>query len=188
MPLVTATVQKPKSRAFKDAVLAGVHRALVASGVPEADRFQRVIELDAEGLRFDPRYPDLEALRDANYTLIEILWSVGRSVKIKRKVVADIVANLRARARLSTLVRSWSFSWRRPGRTGRSAAGACFTHSRPARTASAFAADRRHASDAISAICNTATQGPSAPTLGCRLPSRKAAAVPVPTPRSDRRS
>jgi phenylpyruvate tautomerase PptA (4-oxalocrotonate tautomerase family) len=94
MPLVTATVQKPKSRAFKDAVLAGVHRALVASGVPEADRFQRVIELDAEGLRFDPRYPDLEAPRDANYTLIEILWSVGRSVKIKRKVVADIVANL----------------------------------------------------------------------------------------------
>jgi phenylpyruvate tautomerase PptA (4-oxalocrotonate tautomerase family) len=94
MPLVTATVQKPKSRAFKDAVLAGVHRALVASGVPEADRFQRVIELDAEGLRFDPRYPDLEAPRDANYTLIEIMWSVGRSVKIKRKVVADIVANL----------------------------------------------------------------------------------------------
>jgi phenylpyruvate tautomerase PptA (4-oxalocrotonate tautomerase family) len=94
MPLVTVTVQKPKSRAFKDAVLAGVHRALVASGVPEADRFQRVIELDAEGFRFDPRYPDLEAPRDANYTLIEILWSVGRSVKIKRKVVADIVANL----------------------------------------------------------------------------------------------
>jgi len=94
MPLVTVTVQKPKSRAFKDAVLAGVHRALVASGVPEADRFQRVIELDAEGFRFDPRYPDLEAPRDANYTLIEILWSVGRSVKIKRKVVADIVASL----------------------------------------------------------------------------------------------
>jgi phenylpyruvate tautomerase PptA (4-oxalocrotonate tautomerase family) len=94
MPLVTATVQKTKSRAFKDAVLAGVHRALVASGVPEADRFQRVIELDAEGFRFDPRYPDLEASRDANYTLIEILWSVGRSVKVKRKVVADIVANL----------------------------------------------------------------------------------------------
>ena len=94
MPLVTITVQKPKSRAFKDAVLAGVHRALVASGVPEADRFQRVLELDAEGFRFDSRYPDLETPRDANYTLIEILWSVGRSVKVKRKVVADIVANL----------------------------------------------------------------------------------------------
>jgi phenylpyruvate tautomerase PptA (4-oxalocrotonate tautomerase family) len=94
VPLVTVTVQKPKPRAFKDAVLAGVHRALVASGVPEADRFQRVIELDAEGFRFDSRYPDLEAPRDGNYTLIEILWSVGRSVKIKRKVVADIVANL----------------------------------------------------------------------------------------------
>jgi phenylpyruvate tautomerase PptA (4-oxalocrotonate tautomerase family) len=94
MPLVTVTVQKPKSRAFKDAILAGVHRALIGAGVPETDRFQRVLEQDADGFRFDLRYPDLEAPRDANYTLIEILWSVGRSVKIKRKVVTDIVGNL----------------------------------------------------------------------------------------------
>ena len=57
MPLVTVTVQKPKSRAFKDAILAGVHRALIGAGVPETDRFQRVLEQDAEGFRFDPRYP-----------------------------------------------------------------------------------------------------------------------------------
>ena len=61
MPLVTLTVRKPKSAAFKSAVLDAVHAALVSSGVPPADRFQRVIELEAEDFRFDPGYPDLHA-------------------------------------------------------------------------------------------------------------------------------
>jgi hypothetical protein len=45
MPLVTLTVRKPKTPAFKSAVLAAVHRALVAAGVPEKDLFHRVLEL-----------------------------------------------------------------------------------------------------------------------------------------------
>ena len=109
MPLVTVTVQKPKPRAFKDAVLSGVHRALVASGVPEADRFQRAIELDAEGFRFDPRYPDLDAPRDGNYTLIEILWSVGRSVKIKRSC-SSVPPGNRGITKNGFLLPSWSNS------------------------------------------------------------------------------
>ena len=51
MPLITLTVRKPKTAAFKSAVLGAVHAALVASGVPEKDRFQRVLELDAEDFR-----------------------------------------------------------------------------------------------------------------------------------------
>jgi len=94
MPLVTVTLRKGKSLEFKGAVLSAVHRALVASGVPEADRFQRVLELPADDFRFDPQYPDVASPRTENFALIEILWSVGRSVKIKRKVVADIVAAL----------------------------------------------------------------------------------------------
>ena len=94
MPLVTLTVTAPKTAPFKSAVLAGVHRALVASGVPEADRFQRVLELPADDFRFDPRYPDLPSDRDAAFVLIEILWSVGRSIKVRRKVIADILADL----------------------------------------------------------------------------------------------
>lgn len=94
MPLVTLTLRAPKAPAFKHAILDGVHRALVASGVPEADRFQRVLELPADDFRFDPQYPDVASPRTENFALIEILWSVGRSVKIKRKVVADIVAAL----------------------------------------------------------------------------------------------
>ena len=46
MPLVTVTVRRPKSSEFKSTVLDAVHAALVSSGVPQADKFQRVIELD----------------------------------------------------------------------------------------------------------------------------------------------
>ncbi|MEO8754525.1 MAG: tautomerase family protein, partial [Casimicrobiaceae bacterium] len=92
MPLVTLTLRAPKTPAFKHAILDGVHRALVASGVPEADLFQRVLELTADDFRFDVSYPDIASPRTDNFALIEILWSVGRSVKVKRKVLADIVA------------------------------------------------------------------------------------------------
>ena len=94
MPLVTVTLRKGKSNEFKSAVLSAVHRALVASGVPEADRFQRVLELDPDDFRFDPVYPDVSAQRTDDFVLIEVLFSVGRSVKVKRKIVSDIVSSL----------------------------------------------------------------------------------------------
>jgi len=94
MPLVTLTVRRPKSTTFKTAVLEAVHTALLSAGVPETDKFQRVIELDADDFRFDPRYPDLKTERNADFVLIEILWSVGRSVKIKRKLLAELMASL----------------------------------------------------------------------------------------------
>jgi phenylpyruvate tautomerase PptA (4-oxalocrotonate tautomerase family) len=97
MPLVTITVRKPKSAEFKSAVLGVVHEALVASGVPVADRFQRVLELDAEDFRFDPLYPDLQSERTNDFVLIEILFSVGRSVKVKKKIVQDVVDSLSAK-------------------------------------------------------------------------------------------
>ena len=92
MPLVTVTLRKGKSNEFKQAVLAAVHGALVASGVPEKDRFHRVLELGPEDFRFDADYPDLTAARTDDFVLVEILLSVGRSVKVKKKIVADIAA------------------------------------------------------------------------------------------------
>ncbi len=94
MPIITLTVRKPKTSAFKTAVLDGVLNALIAAGVPEKDRFQRVLELDADDFRFDTTYPDVTSPRTDDFVLIEILFSVGRSVKIKKKILADIVANL----------------------------------------------------------------------------------------------
>ena len=83
MPFVTITVRKPKTTAFKTTVLDAVHAALVSvANVPEPDRFQRVLELDADDFRFDSRYPDLSVPRNDDFVLIEILWSVGRSAKV----------------------------------------------------------------------------------------------------------
>ena len=96
MPLVTVTLQQKRTQEFKSAILDGVHRSLVVSGVPETDRFQRVLEFDADNFRFDAAYPDVATKRSADFVLIEILWSVGRSVKVKRKLLADIVRALAA--------------------------------------------------------------------------------------------
>jgi phenylpyruvate tautomerase PptA (4-oxalocrotonate tautomerase family) len=101
VPLVTLTVRKPKSAEFKALVLDAVHAALVASGVPGADRFQRVLELAEADFRFDPGYPDLKSERNGDFVLIEILWSVGRSVKVKKKLLADLMESL-ARSGINT--------------------------------------------------------------------------------------
>ena len=94
MPLVTLTVRRPKTPAFKTAVLDAVHDALVSSGVPRADRFQRVIELDEVDFRIDPQYPDMKESRNEDFVLIEILWSAGRSVKVKKALLAELMTNL----------------------------------------------------------------------------------------------
>lgn len=99
MPLITLTVRAPKDDAFKTSILDAVHAALVASGVPATDRFQRVLELSAEDFRFDPSYPDVAGARDDDFALIEILWSVGRSVKVKKALLADLMQRLHAAGR-----------------------------------------------------------------------------------------
>jgi hypothetical protein len=119
VPLVTLTVRKGKSREFKSAVLKAVHGALIASGVPEKDRFQRVLELTSDDFRFDPEYPDLTAHRSDDFVLIEILLSVGRSVKVKKKILVDILGGLSREPGLNpenvmvcfkeTLWENWSF-------------------------------------------------------------------------------
>jgi len=95
MPLVTVTLRRPRDAAFKRTLLDTIHAALVAAGVPATDRFQRVQAPAADDLVVDPRYPDLASDRGAEFVLIEILWSVGRSAKIKRKLVADLAESLK---------------------------------------------------------------------------------------------
>jgi 5-carboxymethyl-2-hydroxymuconate isomerase len=94
MPIVTLTVQSPKSEVFKNQVLGVVHEALVASGVHRQDLFQRVLELPPQDFRFDPRFPDLTEDRKDDFILLEIVLGVGRSVKVKKKILADIMEGL----------------------------------------------------------------------------------------------
>ena len=96
MPLITLTVKKPKSTEFKTTVLNAVHTALVNSGVPVKDRFQRVLELDDDDFRFDLNYPDVQGERNDGFVLIEILFSVGRSVKVKKSILATLMSELKA--------------------------------------------------------------------------------------------
>jgi phenylpyruvate tautomerase PptA (4-oxalocrotonate tautomerase family) len=94
MPLITVSVVGKRDAPYKRALLDSIQQALVTSGVPATDRFQRVLELDRDNFVFDPRYPDLETARDDDFVLVEVLWSVGRSVKIKRKVALDIATGV----------------------------------------------------------------------------------------------
>ncbi len=96
MPLVTLTVRRPKPAAFKDSVLQAVHAALVGIGVPDADRFHRVLELSEEDFRFDPHYPDVQGRRTDDFILIEIVLSAGRSVKVKRQFLSNLMTGLAA--------------------------------------------------------------------------------------------
>ncbi len=97
MPLVTLTVQKPKAAEFKSAVLDAVHGALKKVGVPATDLFQRVLELEAEDFRFDSSYPDALRPRTPDFVLVEILWSVGRSAKVKKEMLTHLMQDLATR-------------------------------------------------------------------------------------------
>jgi phenylpyruvate tautomerase PptA (4-oxalocrotonate tautomerase family) len=96
MPLVTLSVVHPKSPEFKDSVLEAVHGALVSIGVPEADRFHRVLELSPADFRFDATYPDVQGKRTDDFVLIEIVLSAGRSVKVKKQFLANLMTGLAA--------------------------------------------------------------------------------------------
>jgi phenylpyruvate tautomerase PptA (4-oxalocrotonate tautomerase family) len=94
MPIVTVTVRSPKTAAFKTSVLKAVHAALVASGVNPKDRFHRVIELGPHDFAYDPDFPDLTRPRTDDFVLIEILLGVGRSVRVKKAILAGIMDGL----------------------------------------------------------------------------------------------
>jgi phenylpyruvate tautomerase PptA (4-oxalocrotonate tautomerase family) len=95
MPIVTITLRKPKTRAFKDMVFDAIHEALVKAGVNPNDRFHRALELDEQDFRYDRRFPDVQTQRTDDFVLVEILLGVGRSVKVKKQILADIVEQLR---------------------------------------------------------------------------------------------
>jgi Tautomerase enzyme len=97
MPFVTLTVHHSAPAATRRLLLDAVHGALVAVGVPVADRFQRVLALGDEDLIIDPHYPEepgSRAPRDRRFAMVEVLWSVGRSVKIKKQMLAQLHRNL----------------------------------------------------------------------------------------------
>jgi phenylpyruvate tautomerase PptA (4-oxalocrotonate tautomerase family) len=94
MPLVTITVLDSTPAADRRAIADGVHQAIVQAGFPPADRFQRIIALQAADFLFDRTHPNLAAPRSDRFVLVEILLSVGRSTEFKRDLLAALVGNL----------------------------------------------------------------------------------------------
>lgn len=93
MPLVTLTVQHSLPSRQRHQLLDAIHQALVAVGVPPADRFQRVLVVAPGELVFDPHYPEPAGSpnpRDERFAMAEVFWSVGRSVKIKRQFMQHL--------------------------------------------------------------------------------------------------
>jgi len=96
VPLVTLTVRDSVPPPERRRLLDAVHDALVSVGVPPADRFQRVIALADADFVVDAGYPDAARPRDARFAIVEVLWSVGRSVQVKRRLLQALVEGLQA--------------------------------------------------------------------------------------------
>lgn len=94
MPIVTITVRKPKSAAFKAQIIDAIHAALIEIGVNPNDRFHRVLELEAEDFQFDPTFPDVKTRRNNDFVLVEILLGAGRDTAMKKQALAGITARL----------------------------------------------------------------------------------------------
>ncbi|MGE5416182.1 MAG: tautomerase family protein [Acidobacteriota bacterium] len=88
MPLVKVEVRAGQTTEHKNAILDGVHQALVqAIKIPEWDRNQRLYELDSEHYEIPPN-------KSGNAVIIEITMFKGRSKEAKRELYRAIVANL----------------------------------------------------------------------------------------------
>jgi len=89
MPLVKIEIYKGKGKVYKQAILEGVHMALVSAfKIPEYDRNQRIYELDEDSFERNNNKTD-------RFTIIEITAFKGRSVEAKRKLYMEIFNNLK---------------------------------------------------------------------------------------------
>jgi phenylpyruvate tautomerase PptA (4-oxalocrotonate tautomerase family) len=94
MPLITVTSLKGRTKEEKRKIGDAIQTALAEAGTPTADRFQPFFDMNDEDFVFDKSYPDMSEERSDKFIVIEILFSVGRSVKIKRKILATLISGL----------------------------------------------------------------------------------------------
>jgi phenylpyruvate tautomerase PptA (4-oxalocrotonate tautomerase family) len=96
MPLVNLTVRGPKTAEFKNKVLDAIQAALVDAGAHENDQFHRIYELEPENFRFHATFPDVKTARTDDFVLADIFLGTGRSVRLKKQILAGIAARLSA--------------------------------------------------------------------------------------------
>ncbi len=85
MPFVRIDLRRGCSSEYRQALSAGVHRALIeALQIPEGDRFQVITEHDADGLIFDATYFGVQ--RSDKVVFVQITMAAGRRPAQKRKL------------------------------------------------------------------------------------------------------
>jgi phenylpyruvate tautomerase PptA (4-oxalocrotonate tautomerase family) len=90
MPLVKIETRRWMTRETKQAVLDGVHEALVAAfKVPNSDRNQRIIE-------YAPEDFEGSSGKGEHFTIITIDAFAGRSLEAKRKLYQELASRLGA--------------------------------------------------------------------------------------------
>lgn len=88
MPLITLTMRKGRTSEQKQALLDGVHQALMdAFGIPENDRLQVIHEIEPE---------NWDIPRSDDEVVVEIKAFAGRSVDAKRTLYTAIVGHMGA--------------------------------------------------------------------------------------------
>jgi len=93
MPLVRIALKRRKVPQFGRKVGEVVYRTMVdILGVPARDNFQIITEHDENGLVYDPAYLGIE--RTDGIVIVQITLSEGRTVPVKQKFYATLVARL----------------------------------------------------------------------------------------------
>lgn len=94
MPLANIALLRGKPVAYRHAVSNAVHRALVEIvGIPEADKFHLITEVDRENLVYDPSFLDIH--RTDDLVIVQITLRIGRS-RDTRVRLHDRIARLLA--------------------------------------------------------------------------------------------
>jgi 4-oxalocrotonate tautomerase family enzyme len=88
MPLIRIEMIKGKSSEYKKTLLDSVHEGLEESiGIPDWDRFQRIIEIDREDFETSPEKTD-------DFMIIEITMFPGRTKEQKKTLIETVTKKL----------------------------------------------------------------------------------------------
>lgn len=100
MPFIRTAVRKGTSRTQKQAIVDGVHNALVESiNMPTDELFNLISEYDLEDFFYDRKFNGIA--RSDSFVVIEITMRRGRSDAMKKMLYAKIAENLEMHAEVS---------------------------------------------------------------------------------------
>lgn len=93
MPFIRSAVKRGTTPEQKQAIVDGIHQALVESiGMPTDELFNLVSEYEPENFFYDRRFNGIS--RSDSLVVIEITMRRGRSDAMKKALYANITANL----------------------------------------------------------------------------------------------